>query len=143
MFAKPKPSNEPSADTPKSPPIRLVLPATLFLLVVGWGGLYLLMDSTPPVEWQPVWLFFFLFFLAATGVALPVMAFLNRRFPPTPPATPGVVLREAIWVGMYFPTLAWLLAGEVLNTLIAVLLAVGLLLIEGLLRLREQSEWKP
>jgi hypothetical protein len=91
----------------------------------------------------PRWLFFFLSVLALTGTVLPVVAFLNRRFPSNPPAAPAVILREAIWVGIYGPTLAWLQIGRVLTPALAVLLATGLILIELLLRLRERSQWKP
>ncbi len=71
------------------------------------------------------------------------MAFLNQRFPSTPPVNTGVILREAVWVGIYFPTLAWLQIGRVLIPSLALLLAVGLILIELLLRLRERSQWNP
>ena len=89
------------------------------------------------------WLFFFVSVLALTGTVLPAMAFLNRRFPSTPPPTHFVILRQAIWVGIYFPTLAWLQIGRVLTPSLALLLAIGLILIEWLLRMRERSQWKP
>jgi hypothetical protein len=128
---------------PSSPTIRSVLPVSALLIVVGWGGLFLLMNTIAPSDWKPLWLFFFLGVLAVSGLALPVAAFLNRRFPGKPPATAGVILREAIWVGIYFPTLAWLRIGRVLNPLLALLLLLGFVLIEGMLRLREYSQWKP
>jgi len=129
-------------EEPKSPSISDVLPAALILSVAGWGGLaYLIFFTLPTLG--PRWLFFFLSVLAATGFALPLMAFLNRRFPSQPPVTMGVVVREALWVGIYFPTLAWLKIGRVLIPSLAVLLAVGLVIIETLLRLREKSQWKP
>jgi hypothetical protein len=78
-----------------------------------------------------------------TGTTLPVIAFLNQRFPTNPPVNAGVIVREAIWVGIYFPTLAWLQLGQVLTPALSLLLAVGLLAIEVLLRLRERSQWKP
>ena len=81
--------------------------------------------------------------MAVTGTALPIVAFLNRRFPSTPPVTRAIVLRQAIWFGLYVTTLAWLQLGRVLTSSVALLLAVGLLLIEILLRLRERSQWKP
>lgn len=74
---------------------------------------------------------------------LPVVAFLNNRFPSKPPVSAGVVVREALFVGIYFPTLAWLQLGRVLTPELILLLAVGLLAIEILLRLRERSQWKP
>ena len=126
-----------------SPTVRSVLPASALLILVGWGGLFFLMNTIAPTDLAPLWLFYFLAVLAVSGLALPVITFLNRRFPGNPPATPVVVVREAIWLGIYFPTLAWLRIGRVLNPLLALLLALGFLLIEGLLRFREYSQWKP
>jgi hypothetical protein len=74
---------------------------------------------------------------------LPFIAFLNRRFPSDPPPTPLVVVRQALWAGVYIPTLAWLQLGRVLTPALAFLLAFGLILIEWLLRLRERAQWKP
>jgi hypothetical protein len=102
-----------------SPSVRSVLPASALLILVGWGGLFLLMNTIAPTDWKPLWLFFFLAVMAVCGV------------------------REAIWLGIYFPTLAWLRIGRVLNPLLALLLALGFILIEGLLRFREHSQWKP
>lgn len=125
-----------------SPPVSAFLPAALLLLLIGWGGLYFLVNLTLPTV-GPRWLFFFLAFLALTGTALPVVAFLNRRFSDERPATHGVVLRQAIWVGIYGSTVAWLRIGRVLTPTLAFLLFLGLLLIEWLLRLRERSRWSP
>lgn len=52
-------------------------------------------------------------------------------------------MREALWVGIYFPTLAWLQLGRVLTPALVLLLAIGFVAIEVLLRLRERSQWKP
>jgi hypothetical protein len=126
----------------QTPSVNTFLPAALFLVVIGWGGLIALIFYTMPTV-GPRWLFFFLSVLAVTGIALPLAAFLNNRFPSTPPATTGIILRQALWVGIYFPTLAWLQIGRVLTPSLALLLAVGFILIEFLLRLREKSQWKP
>jgi hypothetical protein len=129
-------------DSTLSPPVRKFLPAAVILALLGWSGLiYLFIYTRPTVG--PRWLFFFLSVLAITGTTLPVMAFLNRRFPSTPPTTSVVVLRQALWVGIYFPTLAWLQIGRVLTPALALLLLLGFVLIEWLLRLRERSQWKP
>lgn len=125
-----------------SPPVRIFLPAAVILALVGWIGLaYVFIFTRPTVG--PRWLFFFLSVLALTGTALPAVAFLNRRFPSTPPPTTAVILRQALWVGIYFPTLAWLQIGRVLTPALAMLLLLGFVLIEWLLRLRERSQWKP
>jgi hypothetical protein len=129
-------------DTNPSPPVKDFLPAAFFLMVTGGAGLFLLIFYTLPTV-GPRWLFFFLGVFALTGTALPVMAFINRRFPSLPPPTHGVVVRQALWCSVYITTLAWLQIGRVLSITLAVLLAVGLILIEFLLRMGERSQWKP
>ena len=118
------------------------LPTTLLFILVGWGGLIALLSFAEPLLW-PRWLFFFLVVVAFTGAALPITAFLNSRFPGEPPATVRVILRQALWAGVYAGTLAWLLAGRVLNLSLALILAVAFLAIEWFLRLRERSHWEP
>ena len=125
-----------------SPNVKSVLPAAITLAVIGWGGLVTLVFLTLPTV-GPRWLFFFLGVLALTGSALPFLAFLNKRFPSTPPATSGVILRQSLWVGIYGGTLAWLQIGRVLTLPMALVLAIGLVIIEWLMRLREKSQWKP
>jgi hypothetical protein len=125
-----------------SPSVKSVLPAAITLAVIGWGGLVAVVYLTLPTV-GPRWLFFFMGVLALTGSALPFLAFLNRRFPTTPPAMSGVILRQSLWVGIYGTTLAWLQIGRVLTLPMALVLAVGLLIIEWLMRLREKSQWKP
>lgn len=129
-------------DPEPSPSVGAVLPAAIFMALVGYGGLFWLVQYTLPTV-GPRWLFFFLFVLALTGTALPFTAFLNRRFASIPPASHGVILRQAIWVSIYVSALAWLQLGRVLNTAVALLLGAGLVIIEVLLRLRERSQWKP
>jgi len=125
-----------------SPPIRVFLPTSLILIVLGWGGLLAIVNYTEP-SGGTRWAFFFFAVLGLTGLALPAVAYLNRRFPSTPPPTQAVILRQAAWLGIYLPTLAWLRIGRVLNLSLALLLVAGLILIEWLLRLRERSQWKP
>jgi len=125
-----------------SPRVANFLPAALFLFIVGWGGLIALVIATLPSV-GPRWLFFFLCILAITGTVLPITAFLNRRFPSTPPPTAMVVVRQALWFAIYGATLVWLQMGRVLNAALAILLAIGLGLIEFLLRMSEKSQWKP
>lgn len=125
-----------------SPSVKSVLPAALLLALTGWAGLAgVIYFSLPTVG--PRWLFFFFAVLAITGTFLPFTAYLNRRFPSTPPAGLNVILRQAIWVGIFIPTLAWLQIARVLTLGLAGLLAMSLVIIEILLRLRERSRWKP
>ena len=129
-------------ETTSPPSIASFIPTTIVLLLLGWGGLYLIINYTDP-SGGTRWLFFFANVLAFTGIALPIVAFLNKRFPTNPPPSAGVILRQAIWVGIYVPTLEWLQLGRVLTSFLAILLALGFILIEWLLRIRERSQWKP
>jgi hypothetical protein len=128
--------------TNTSPRVANFLPAAIILFFIGWGGLIALIATTLPTV-GPRWLFYFLFVLAVTGTMLPITAFLNRRFPSTPPPTARVVVRQALWFGVYGAILIWLQMGRVLNPALAALLAIGLGLIEFLLRMSEKSQWKP
>ena len=129
-------------DKDQSPRVTVFIPAALFLILIGWGGLaYLVIYSIPTLG--PRWLFYFLLVLALTGTALPIVAYLNYRFPSSPPVTTTVIIRQALWVGVYGSTLAWLQIGRILSPTLAILLAIGFGLIEFLLRLGERSQWKP
>ncbi len=126
----------------QSPSIRTFIPTALLFALSGWGGLaWVLLNMLPTVGGR--WLFFFLWFLALTGSALPVIAFLHRRFPGDPPPSTAVITRQAVWVGFYAATLAWLQMGRVVTLALALLIAVGFMLIEWFIRLREKSLWEP
>lgn len=129
-------------NTQKLPSFWSFLWISLVLGVIGWGGLILLVFMTLPTL-GPRWLFFFLFTLALSGTALPAVYFFNRRFPSNPPVDGGVVLREGMWVGVYASLLAWLQMGRVLTPGLALVLALGLVVVEFLLRMGERSQWSP
>lgn len=129
-------------NTEQTPPVKFFLPTAIILTVIGCGGLSILfLLSVPTVG--PRWLFFFLIVLTLTGIALPFTAFLNQRFASNPPATSTVILRQSILVGIYGAALAWLQIGRVLTGALAILMLIGLALVEFLLRLSERSQWKP
>jgi len=135
-------------DSSSSPPVKFFLPSALILAILGWAGV-ILIGQYMPADAGGRWAMFFALMVAVTGTCMPVAAFLNRRFPSKPPATAGVVLRESIWVGVYVTTVAWLqyiyinFFEEAVPLAMAVMLAVALVIIEYLLRLREKSQWKP
>lgn len=128
--------------TNKLPSFWSILWVSLVLCTVGYGGLIFLLFLTLP-DLFPRWLFFFLLTIAVSGSALPVTYFLNRRFPTDPPVESGVVLREAMWFGIFASLLAWLQMGQVLTSGLIVVLGSGLLLVEFLLRMSERSQWSP
>lgn len=131
-----------SENTQLSPPVKSFLPAAIILMIIGWIGLLYIYLQTEP-SGGTRWAMFFTGVIALTGTVLPAVAFLNRRFSSKPPATSFAILRQSLWVGIYFPTLAWLQIGRVLTPMIALLLALGLFLVEWLLRLRERSQKNP
>ena len=125
----------------KKPSFRPYRLPALSLALIGWVGLYLLINFTLPTL-LPRWTFFFLATLALSGTSLPIAYFLHRRFSRDfPPA--NVIIRQALWVGTYGATLAWLQLGRVANLSIVIGLALGLIAIESLIRLREKAQWTP
>ncbi|MBI5295388.1 MAG: hypothetical protein HY869_07915 [Chloroflexi bacterium] len=122
-------------------PRAYLIPAFL-MAILGWGGLYLVVNYTLPFVWLR-WSFFLLWILALTGTALPFTYLINRRFPSDPPAEPNVIIRQALWVGVYGATLAWLQLGRLVSLYVWMGLAGGLIVVEYLIRLREKARWKP
>jgi len=127
-----------------SPSAREYLFSSLFLMAAGWGGLTLLIFvfQLPPVVWAR-WGFVVLWFTALSGTALPIAYFLNLRFPSDPPAEPGTIVRQALWLGVYGCVVAWLQLGDVMAFWIWIGLAGGLIVVEYLIRLRERARWRP
>lgn len=125
-------------------PIRLrsIVLSSLVLMLAGWGGLYYIVNYTLPYVW-PRWAFFVLVLMAVTGTALPVVYFFQRRFPGEKPAEANVIVRQALWFGIYAATLTWLQLGRLVTVYVIVGLGAGLFAIEYLIRLREKAHWKP
>jgi hypothetical protein len=128
--------------TTKPTPFTVYLLTGFGMAIAGWGGLFLLFNlSLPFLGFR--WLFFVLLTLALTGIALPVTHFLNLRFPSNPPAGPTVIVRQALWLGVLGDLLAWFQLGRLLTPILSIFMAVGLIIIEILLRLNERSRFKP
>src|SRR5512143_578768 len=128
----------------RSPSAAQYISSALFLVLVGWGGLALILFvyNLPPLVWAR-WGFFALWFTGLTGLALPIVYLLSLRFPSQPPAEPGAIVRQAIWVGVYGSVLAWLQLGHLITLWVWMGLAGGLIGIEYLIRLRERARWRP
>ena len=126
----------------EQPSFRAYLIQSLVLMIFGWGGLALLLNLTLPFV-LPRLAFFILAVMALTGTALPITYFINRRFPSDPPAAPNVIVRQALWVGIYGATLAWLQLGRLVSLWVWMGLAGGVIAAEYLIRLREKARWRP
>jgi len=113
---------------------RRFLVPTLLMVIGGWGGLALITNYTLPTVW-PRWAFFALIVIALTGTAMPIVYFINNTFSAS--LRPATVMRESIWVGVYGATLTWLQLGRILNFSLGLWLAVGIIIIEYLIRWRD------
>ncbi len=121
------------------PPDHLgVMIAALMMIIGGWGGLYALVTTATPRVGER-WLFFLLLHIAVTGTVLPFIRFLNTRFTPASYELPpgGVLVRQAVWVGLFVVACAWLQIPRALSPQIAFLLALAFVVIEVFLRARE------
>jgi hypothetical protein len=124
------------------PPFTSFLPFSILLMLVGWGGLvYLILFTLPTLG--PRWLLFFFVSLGMTGTALPIVVFLNIRFASMPPIDSGGVIRQACWAGVYGGIIVWLQLGRILTPSMGMFIALGLIIIEGLIRMRERARWAP
>ena len=112
--------------------------STLALILIGCGGLSILFYFSLPFVWAR-WSFFVFGIMGLTGIALPVVYFLHRRFPGEPPAESNVIVRQAMWVGVYGATLAWLQLGRLVTLYVILGLAGGLIATEYFIRLREKA----
>src|SRR6185369_4911854 len=126
----------------ETPNYKSYLLSSLLMILLGWGGLFLLITQTLPYVWSR-WGFFVLALMALTGTVLPIVYFLHRRFPDNPPADANVIVRQALWFGVYGATLAWLQLGRLVTVYVILGLAGGLIAIEYFIRLREKAHWKP
>lgn len=125
-----------------SPPTKAIMPISLILAIPGWVLLIYLVTQTVP-ELTNRWLFYVAIVLSITGSSFPVVAYLNRIIKPFGPATFEIIIREGIMIGLYTAALLWLNKGQILTFGLALILAVGLILVEILIRLRSRSEWHP
>ena len=125
-----------------SPPVKTFLPISLILAVPGWILLIYLVTQTVP-ELGNRWFFYAAIVITITGSSFPAVAYLNRIIKPFGPANFEIVIREGIMIGLYTAILLWLNKGQVLSLGLALILAIGLILVELLNRLRNRSAWHP
>lgn len=127
---------------PSTPTAGAALASAIILGLGGWLGLYLLMTKAWPTL-GPRWLFFFLWFLATSGTAMPFIWLLHRRFGAENPLSSRVLLRRSLWVGLFAAFCAWLQINRSLTLPLVLLLAAGLAGLEALVRVLERSSWRP
>lgn len=119
--------------------------AAWLLTLIGWSCWVALVVFVDPFSGPlPLWAFFIAWFCALTGTAIPFSRYLTRRFSaPHSQVSAGVLLRQAIWFGLFGTASAWLLKSGLLGLPTLLVLLAGLIGIEAFLRLRERARWSP
>lgn len=133
-------NSDPNELRKQLPPFRSILTTSIILAAIGLVGLAVIIFFTLPTL-GPRWLLFFLVTLLFSGLALPVVYYFNLRFPSNPVAGNTVLVREALWFGIYFDVILWLQFGKVLNFALAFFIFVGLAAIELLIRVAERNRF--
>jgi hypothetical protein len=112
--------------------------AAVILMIAGWGGLYYLVTTQFPRVGQR-WLFFLLVQVAVAGTTMPFLRYVNVRITPVTRAVPpsGVIVRQSVWLGLFFVTCLWLQIPRVLTLPMVFFLALAFFVIELFLRSRE------
>jgi hypothetical protein len=122
------------------PPFGKILSTSLFLILIGGGGLVFVLTFFEPTL-GPRWMFFFFLTIFGAGIAIPLSYLVQRRFADQP-VPPKVLVREAILFGVFLSLAAWLQLGRILTNLIIVIIAVSFLILEMLLRMAEKATFK-
>ena len=122
------------------PPFGKILISSLFLTILGGGGLAFIFIFFKPTL-GPRWMFFFFLTIIGAGIALPFSYLIQRRFA-NEVVLGKVLIREGILFGVFLALIAWLQLGRILTNLIVVIIAVGLILLEMLLRMAEKATFK-
>ncbi|MBI1257220.1 MAG: hypothetical protein GC204_07090 [Chloroflexi bacterium] len=128
-----------TVDINKTPPDHTgMIIAAAVMMVAGWGGLYYLVTTQIPRVGQR-WLFFVLVQIAVAGTVMPFLRYINVRLTPVTRTVPpsGVIVRQAVWFGLFVVTCAWLQIPRVLTLPIMFFLALAFIVIELFLRSRE------
>ena len=122
------------------PPFSKILMSSIILSILGGGGLVFIFIFFEPTL-GPRWMFFFFLSIIGAGIALPISYLIQRRF--ATQTVPGkVLIREAILFGVFLALIAWLQLGRILTNLIVVIIAVGFILLEMLLRMAEKATFQ-
>lgn len=77
--------------------------------------------------------------ISVTGLALPIAYLLNRRFGKSPSSHFLIVLRQAMWVGLWAAFCVWLQMHRTFGLGVAVLVAAVFAVVELMLQLRSRA----
>jgi len=118
----------------RDPRYRSLLLTGGVLAVVGIIGVYVIMTATIPTV-GPRWLFFFFLSAGVTGLALPFIWFLHKRFGRGDLPAPNTMLRQGLWCGFFVTLSIWLQINRSLTLSLVLLMIAGIASVESLLQL--------
>jgi len=119
------------------PPFGKIFSTALFLTIIGGGGLLFTFIFLEP-KLGARWLFFFFLVIFGAGIGLPFTFIVQRRFAKQTVGS-HILVREAALFGIYLSLLAWLQLGRILTNLILMIIGLGFILFEMLLRMAEKA----
>jgi FtsH-binding integral membrane protein len=113
--------------------------ASLGLTTAGVLGLVAILNTRPNVVER--WAFFLLLHFLVTGLAIPLVRYVNVRLTPSDgfAAPGGVIVRQSVWIGLFVVICAWLQMQRGLSVPIAFFISLVFAVLEGFLRTREIS----
>jgi hypothetical protein len=120
---------------------RLVTVAAIPVAVVGWWGLWELINQAAPDQPGALSFFFALLFTAITATLAPAAAYLNRRFAPeATERNPWRFVRHSAWGGLSVASWVWLQIHRSFNVGFALIIILIFVAVEVLIvRLRGEA----
>ncbi|MCB9458650.1 MAG: hypothetical protein H6670_03290 [Anaerolineaceae bacterium] len=121
-----------------------LLAAAVVLFIAGWGGLYFVITQMQPRIGGELWTFFVCLFMGVTGTAIPFVRYLNVTFTPVESEVPtsGVIVRQSIWIALFFVMATWLQIPRALSLPLALFIALIFIVVEIFLRSREIAAFR-
>lgn len=120
---------------------RLITATAVALAVVGWWGLYEVINLVGPDQPGALYMFFALLFLAVTATLLPAALYLNQRLAPgVTSRDPLRFFRQSAWGGIAVGISAWLQIHRAFNLGFALVIILIFVAVEVLIvRLRAEA----
>jgi hypothetical protein len=108
-----------------------VLLLTIPFAVVGWSGVYEVIQNHPPAEAGALMRFYAYLALALSATVAPLVAYLNRRFSADASRRNRLrFVRQSVWCGLCLTSWAWLQMQRAFNLAFALLIAIVFVAVE-------------
>ena len=122
------------------PPFGKILISSIFLTIIGGGGLLFIFYFFEPTI-GPRWMFYLFLILFGAGISLPASFLIQRRMAKQAVSW-QVLIREATLFGVFLSLIAWMQLGRILSNLTIMIVAVGFVILEMLLRMAEKATFR-